>query len=117
MTQDTRPIAVAYERPSPDSLTKYDIGVLAVRLAGMYFLAQAFAYSSYLPGAWRYGIAGTQRWAMVSMYAGPIVAYALLGLACLAWTGKIVARLFPEFAAGAPLSPVGHDFQAVALSL
>lgn len=118
MTQETQPLVVAYHRESGgDALTKYDLGVLAVRLAGLYFLAQAVTYASYLPGLWLYSRGGGQNWAMFASYSGPLVVNAVGGTLLMVRTGWIVRRVFPEFAADSALSATGRDLQAVALSV
>lgn len=117
MNQDTEPLVVAYHQDSKDSLTKYDLGVLSVRLTGLYLLTQALTHAAYIPGALGYTGARGQQWAILAMYSGPAVVDALGGTFLLTCTNWIVRRAFPEFSAGASVSASGRDLQAIAFSV
>jgi hypothetical protein len=117
VTEETGPIAVAYERPSQDSLTKYDLGVLAVRLLGLYVLFYSLIYATLIPSYFMYPMpGGPQNWVVLMTSAVPCVIFAAVGTFLLRQTAWVVRRAFPEFVAAATLSASGRDLQAVLFS-
>lgn len=116
--QETQPLVVPYHREPADSLTKYDLGVLAVRLVGLYCLFYALVYAAFIPNLLIYRAPGvTQSGLAIAAACAPSAVFAVAGLVLLRWTGAIVQRVFPEFAAGTGLSATGRDLQAVLFSV
>jgi hypothetical protein len=118
MTEGTQqPPVVAYRGEAGESLTKYDLGTLAVRLFGLYCLANALTFAAYLPGILLYPPRGaTWGGLLATVGAVPGVVFVLAGVLLLARTRWVVRRVFPEFAAGTGLSATGRDLQAVLFS-
>lgn len=117
MTQETEPLVVPYQRESHDSLTKYDLGVLAVRLFGLYCLFYALVYASFIPNLLLYQApGGPQPGLVIAASCTPCVFFVLTGIFMLARTATVIRRAFPEFAAGTSLSATGRDLQAVLFS-
>jgi hypothetical protein len=118
MTQDNQPLVVAYQREAGDSLTKYDLGTLAVRLFGLYCLSNSLAYASFIPNLFLYKSSGVA-WGGLALaaYCVPCVVFALAGVLLLVRTRVVVRWAFPELAAGAALSATGRDLQAVLFSV
>jgi hypothetical protein len=118
MENDIRPPVLGYENSSDNALTKLDLGILAVRLFGLYLLVEALMYASYLPSVfWMPASGGARPLGWLIIYAGPFVVNAAAGMVLLTRTQWIVRRAFPEFTANAALSATGRDIQAVAFSI
>lgn len=118
MENGTKAPVLGYENLSGNALTKLDLGILAVRLSGLYLLVEALMYASYLPSVfWMPASGGAQPLRLMMMYAGPFVVNAAAGMALLVRTQWIVRRIFPEFSTATSLSVTGRDIQAVAFSV
>jgi hypothetical protein len=120
-TDPTPTPVIPYETSRPtDSLTKYDLAVLTVRLCGLYALFQALTYASYLPMyfAYRNSVSAGTDWHIGLLSACvPCVLFALAGVALLRYPNRVARVAFPELASAAHLSIAGRDLQAVLFSV
>jgi hypothetical protein len=115
VTQDNQPLIVAYQQPSHDTLTKYDLSILAIRLVGLYFFVQSLFYIMELPAVFLAN--GKQNMLQFLSFCAPCLVQLVMGVLLLRLSRGVARWIFPEFSASHSLTLTGQDLQAVLFSV